>query len=485
MYACESIWFQKEQRRKKLYKIVGGYGGIGLLIVVLVVCIFFLVTGFFHKVPEKHSLLQEETLTQNINGSQEMEEPMQSNEESAGFTEGEWTEEDFYVEEDDEDASEVPLIVIDPGHGGMDEGCSREGEEEKAYNLELALMLKSSLEEEGFRVLLTRTEDTEVSLTERVQCSVLAKADLFISIHQNASEYPEAEGIETWYCTDSSGDNKRLASLVQKYVIQNTETKNRGIQETGDLYVIRECGIPACLVETGFLSNDNDFEKLKSEEYRKKIVKGLTEAVWYYYNPKKMYLTFDDGPSKENTVRILEVLKERNIQATFFVVGENVEKYPDIIKRMVEEGHSIGIHCYSHAYEDIYQSVEGFVADFEKAKEAVQNIVEVEVWCYRFPGGSINSHNKYIYEDIIAEMSEMGYVYYDWNASMEDALKNATKEQIIQNAVESTLKRKKVVMLGHDIMYNTSVCMEELIDSFPEYEFLPLTKEVTPVQFKQ
>ena len=182
--------------------------------------------------------------------------------------------------------------------------------------------------------------------------------------------------------------------------------------------------------------------------------------------------------------RILEILKERNIQATFFVVGENVEKYPDIIKRMVEEGHSIGIHCYSHSYDDIYQSVEGFVTDFEKAKEAVQNIVDVEVWCYRFPGGSINSHNKYIYEDIIAEMSEMGYLYYDWNASMEDASKNVTKEQIIQSAVESTLGRKKVVMLGHDIVCNTSVCIEELIDSFPEYKFLPLTKEVTPIIFK-
>lgn len=484
MYACESIWFQKEQRRKNLYKNIGVYGGIGLLILLLVMSLFFLVTGFFHKKPEKHSLLQEETVVKDINASQQTEETMRSNEGPAGFSDGEWTEEIIYVEEADEESG-VPLIVIDPGHGGMDEGCSREGEEEKTYNLELALMLKTSLEEAGFRVLLTRTEDTELSLTERVQCSVLAEADLFISIHQNASEYAEAEGIETWYYEDASGENKRLASLVQKYVIQNTETKSRGIQETEDLYVIRECGIPACLVETGFLSNDNDFEKLKSDEYRKKIVKGLTDAVWYYYNPKKMYLTFDDGPSKENTVRILEILKERNIQATFFVVGENVEKYPDIIKRMVEEGHSIGIHCYSHSYDDIYQSVEGFVTDFEKAKEAVQNIVDVEVWCYRFPGGSINSHNKQIYKDIIAEMSEMGYVYFDWNASLEDALKNVTKEQIIQNAVESTLKRKKVVMLAHDIVYTTSMCMEELIDSFPEYEFLPLTKEVTPVQFKQ
>ncbi len=482
MYACESLCFQKEERRKKVLKSLWNYVGAGLLFVVILFILFFLIQVFLYKAPEKHTLLEEETITPMQDLSTNTEEYMENG-----------TQEDLFMEDNPENVtgeymleepSEIPLIVIDPGHGGMDEGCSREGEEEKTYNLELALMLKTSLEEAGFRVLLTRTEDIEVGLAERVQIAVLAKADLFISIHQNASEYPEAEGIETWYYADASGDNKRLASLVQKYVIQNTETNSRGIQETDSLYVIRECGMPACLVETGFLSNDKDFEKLKSEEYHQEIVKGLTEAVWYYFNPKKMYLTFDDGPSKENTVRILEVLKERNIQATFFVVGENVEKYPDIIKRIVEDGHSIGIHCYSHSYEDIYQSVEDFVEDFERAKEAVQKIVDVEVWCYRFPGGSINSHNKYIYEDIIAEMSEMGYLYYDWNASMEDALKNVTKEQIIQSAVESTLGRKKVVMLGHDIVYNTSVCIEELIDSFPEYEFLPLTKEVTPIIFK-
>jgi hypothetical protein len=122
--------------------------------------------------------------------------------------------------------------------------------------------------------------------------------------------------------------------------------------------------------------------------------------------------------------------------------------------------------------------------DFERAKEAVQKVVDVDVWCYRFPGGSINSHNKHIYKEIIEEMSELGYVYFDWNASMEDAVKKATKEQIIQNAVESTLQRKNVVMLGHDIVYNTSISMEEILDSFPEYEFLPLTKDVTPIQFR-
>ena len=486
MYACESIWFQKEERRKTLYKTIGNYAGIGFLILLILAFVFFLIGGFFSKVPENHTLLQEETINQTMNNAENIKNTLPSDNKTSENGSGELMEdviyEDLYLEEEE---SDIPLIIIDPGHGGMDEGCSRAGVEEKVYNLELALLLKEKLEGLGFRVLLTRTEDIEISLVERTEFTIASKGDMLISIHQNASEYSSAEGIETWFYEEGEGENKKLASLVQNYVTMYTDAKNRGIQETDGLYVIRECKIPACLIETGFLSNMSDLEKIQSEEYREKIVQGLTDAVWYYYNPKKMYLTFDDGPSKENTARILDVLKEKNIQATFFVVGENVEKYPELIQRMAQEGHTIGVHCYSHSYDDIYCSVDGFVADFEKAKAAVQKIVDVEIWCYRFPGGSINSHNKEIYKDIIEKMSEMGYVYFDWNASMEDAVKKTTTEQIMQNAVESTLQRKKVVMLGHDIVYNTSICLEDLLDCFPEYEFLPLTKDVIPIQFKQ
>lgn len=482
MYACESSYFQKEKQKKVVFKKMGKCAGVLLLILFIFSFLYFFLT-LIHKSPKRYTLLEEESIAKIIDSSYDSQEFAKSDEEQSGFTQ-EYSDESVYMELQEVN-SDIPLIIIDPGHGGMDEGCSRDGVEEKTYNLELALMLKGSLEELGFNVLLTRAEDIEMSLSERVEFSLQSKADMLISLHQNNCEYPQAEGIETWYYGDELGQNKRLASLVQKYVILNTDTKSRGIRETQDLYVIRECKIPACLVETGFLSNNNDLVKLQSEEYKKDIVKGISEAVWYYYYPKKMYLTFDDGPSMENTVRILDVLKQRDIQATFFVVGENAEKYPDIIKRIVEDGHSIGIHCYSHSYEEIYKSVDAFIADFEKAKEAVQNIVDVEVWCYRFPGGSINNHNEHIYREIVAQMSEMGYIYFDWNASMEDSKKKATKESIIQAAIESTLQRKKVVMLGHDIVYNTSVCMDDLLDSFPEYEFLPLTKEVSPIVFRE
>ena len=98
------------------------------------------------------------------------------------------------------------------------------------------------------------------------------------------------------------------------------------------------------------------------------------QGIEYYFHPKTMYLTFDDGPSEENTERVLDILKKRNIQATFFLVGENVERHPEIVRRIVREGHSIGIHCYKHDYKTLYQSTEKYVEDFEHARRVVYEV---------------------------------------------------------------------------------------------------------------
>ena len=196
-----------------------------------------------------------------------------------------------------------------------------------------------------------------------------------------------------------------------------------------------------------------------------------------------MYLTFDDGPSEENTTAVLDILKEKGIKATFFLVGENVNKHPEVARRIVEEGHTIGIHCNRHVYEDLYASVDSYLEDFQKAYDTVYEVTGVEVVLFRFPGGSINSYNKAVYEDIIQEMESRGFIYFDWNASLEDAARNTTPEKLLQNARNSVMGRKRVVMLAHDILYNTTKCLEELLDSFPEYKMEPLTPEVDPIHF--
>lgn len=375
-------------------------------------------------------------------------------------------------------------IVLDPGHGGEDEGCSKNGVEEKVINLQIAREVQRQLEEMGYQVVLTREGDWTCPKEERVQTANAAAADLYVSIHQNADESAEPSGVEVWYCEGDYGkEGRRLAKLLQKYVVAETDAREREIGETDSLYVIRESDMPSCLIETGFLTNAAERRKLTEQEYQKQIARGIAEGIDLYFYPKTMYLTFDDGPSAENTGAVLDVLKERGIRATFFVVGENVEKHPEIARRIVAEGHTIGIHCYRHDYKEIYASADSYLADFEKAYEIVYETTGVKVKLFRFPGGSVNSHNQRVYKEIIQRMTERGFVYFDWNASLEDAVTHADAQTLIENAKESALGRKKVVMLGHDIIYSTAVCLNDLIDAFPEYQMEPITPDTAPIQF--
>ncbi len=385
----------------------------------------------------------------------------------------------------DETESHNPRIFIDPGHGGEDEGCSRDNVLESQVNLEIANRLSGKLNILGYETVLVREDnDTQLSLEERVQKAQAGNADMYVSIHQNACDETESEisGIETWYYGETEG-SRRLAQLVHKGAVGHTGAFDREVRDTEELFVIREAGVPACLIETGFLSNRTERGNLSSGEYQDKLAEGIAEGIDTYFHPRTMYLTFDDGPTADNTVAVLDVLKERNIKATFFVVGENVVKHPEVARRIVQEGHTIGIHCNYHGYQEIYKSVDSYLEDFQKAYDAVYEVTGVEAKLFRFPGGSVNAYNKNVRQGIIDAMTEKGYIYFDWNASLEDAVKQSTPEGLIQNGVSSTLGRKKVVMLAHDVIYNTTQCLGELIDSLPEYEMLPLTPEVEPIQF--
>ena len=387
--------------------------------------------------------------------------------------------------EEQEQEPKTPLVIIDPGHGGEDDGCSRDDVKEYEINLEISLLLAAKLRDMGIDAVLTREDnETKLSLQDRVAIAEEQNADLFISIHQNACDEKESpvEGLEVWY-SGNNPESKRLAQLVSMGAVDKTGAKDRGLMESEELYVIRETSMPSCLIETSFLSNQKEREAISDPAYQKKMAAGIAWGIQYFFYPKTMYLTFDDGPSEENTSTVLDILKAYNIKATFFVVGENVEKHPEIARRIVEEGHTIGIHCYHHNYKTLYESVDSYLADFEAAYQAVLEATGVEVQFFRFPGGSINAYNKDVYEEIIKEMTDRGFVYFDWNGSLDDATKKNDPERLLKNARESTLGRKKIVMLAHDIIYNTTLCLKKLIESFPDYKMEPITSEVTPIQF--
>lgn len=385
------------------------------------------------------------------------------------------------------DELKTPRIAIDPGHGGIDGGCEQSGTVEKEINLELARLLEQRLQEMGYETVMLREDnDTHMTLEERVQKAEEAKATLYISIHQNFFDGAQASsvsGTETWYCEASEG-SRRLAQLIHKGAVEMTGAKDRGLKETDELYVIREAPMPSCLIETGFLSCAEEREALASPEYQDKLARGIAQGIDLFFNPKTMYLTFDDGPSAENTAVVLDILKAHDIKATFFLVGENVAMHPELARRIVEEGHTVGIHCYRHDYRELYKSVDAYLEDFQKAYDIILETTGVEVELFRFPGGSVNSYNQETYRDIIEAMTEKGYIYFDWNASLEDAARNTEPRQLVQNGVASTHGRSRVVMLCHDVIYNTTRCLEDLLDSLPEYRMEPLTPEVKPIRFR-
>ena len=164
---------------------------------------------------------------------------------------------------------------------------------------------------------------------------------------------------------------------------------------------------------------------------------------------KIAYLSFDDGPSG-NTPKILDQLKKENVKATFFVVGQMGEDAKPILKRIVEEGHTIGIHSYSHKYEKIYESVDAYLEDFHKMFQMVYEATGVKPTVFRFPGGSVNAHNRMIYQQIISEMIRRGVSYYDWTVDSQDATRNPSVQKMLQNINASIGRQTRPVVLMHD-----------------------------------
>ena len=175
-------------------------------------------------------------------------------------------------------------VVIDPGHGGgKSPGVVCAGVEEETINLEIALRVKEKLEEEGIRVILTRTADAEVDLQERAEIANENGADIFISIHQNSlAEDTTTNGMETWYCGEKTDGSRRLAELIQEMTVLETGAKNRGLRESSELVVIRETEMASCLLEVGFLSCTEERSRLLSETYQDQVACGIANAVITY-----------------------------------------------------------------------------------------------------------------------------------------------------------------------------------------------------------
>lgn len=195
-----------------------------------------------------------------------------------------------------EASEEQKIILIDPGHGGIDGGArSKNGTIEKNINLQISEKLKKELESSGYIVHMTRTEDSELDsrkakdLSARCQMKRDTKCDLFISIHQNMFPQASCFGAQVWYA--SNDDSKLLAESIQNKLKETIDDKNKRLAKPAkEQYKILRDGYmgASVIVECGFLSNYEEEQKLKTDEYQSKIVKGIASGVSKYFEDKNI-----------------------------------------------------------------------------------------------------------------------------------------------------------------------------------------------------
>lgn len=198
---------------------------------------------------------------------------------------------------------------------------------------------------------------------------------------------------------------------------------------------------------------------------------------------KVVYLTFDDGPSKR-TPEVLDILKKEGIKATFFVLGEQVERNPKLAKRMIEEGHSIGNHTYDHKYERLYGSFSGFVEQVIKTDNAIFNATGIRTTLLRAPGGTHGNFDQGYFDALEAS----GYRVHDWNVDSGDSKRIGVPAADIVNTIKHSKLADTLNVLLHD-----GVGHEESVKALPSiihyykklgYRFETLSEEVQPMQFR-
>lgn len=188
---------------------------------------------------------------------------------------------------------------------------------------------------------------------------------------------------------------------------------------------------------------------------------------------KRVFLTFDDGPSSNITPLILDVLKANNVKVTFFTLGSRVAQNPAIVKREYEEGHFIANHGYSHVYSSIYASKESLLDEYNRTEDAIRSAIEVPEYSshlFRFPGGSVGGKYNKVKKEYKKLLDENQVFYVDWNCLNEDASGNRTKEQLVEFIKKYSENKNSVVVLMHDagdkiLTYET---LQEVIDYYKE-----------------
>ena len=204
-------------------------------------------------------------------------------------------------------------------------------------------------------------------------------------------------------------------------------------------------------------------------------------------DPNTIYLTFDDGPRDGTTDKILDILKEKDVKATFFVTSNGSD---NLIRRAYNEGHSLGIHTSSHRYDLIYASIDNYYNDLNIVENRIFNITGKKTNLIRFPGGSSNTISKKYSQGIMSTLTKdvisKNYQYYDWNIDSTDAVYNSSKNDIYNNVINNISKDKYNIILMHDTKNKTVEVLPMIIDYAKSngYNFKTLTSNTIPMRQK-
>lgn len=209
----------------------------------------------------------------------------------------------------------------------------------------------------------------------------------------------------------------------------------------------------------------------------------ITYATINNENNKEIYLTFDDGPAGKVTEDVLAILKNENIHATFFLIGDQIKNQEDLVKRIYEEGHSIGLHSMSHKKNNLYSSNENFLKEMLDTQELINSIIKVKPNIIRFPFGC-NNNTYHLCNSMIDLLHENNLKIYDWNVDSGDgAHHSAAPSTFIKN---SKSDKDRVILLMHCgyISKNSVKALPQIIKYYKDngYLFKTIAKD-TPEEY--
>lgn len=209
----------------------------------------------------------------------------------------------------------------------------------------------------------------------------------------------------------------------------------------------------------------------------------LREKAYVTPEQPTVYLTFDDGPSKL-TPEVLDILAEEGVKATFFALGEQAKEHPDLVKRIVKEGHVLGNHSYNHVYKELYGDFQTFWNQIQRSEDVFADIADVRPELVRAPGGTYTNFDAYYYY----LLDQAGYTVVDWNVDSGDSKRLHVPANEIWQTMEGSPLEHELTVLFHDGTGHESTVevLPKVIAYYKNlgYTFAPLTTKVKPKQFQ-